>query len=189
VLDCCKLVLQLRQRRNAVLAAVRVPDALAAACAAAADRFVCAEQAYTSLSGEAAHNASAELLKGAFPDGVELGEAYALRGVLALERGRWARAAADANKAIQLAPQAARGYYLRGRMRLEAGNKDALADLAKATELSERKDALVLHWLAAALHKDGKKAEALAAQREAVKLSPNDTEIQEQLRELEKAGQ
>jgi len=189
ILDCCRLVLQLRQRRNAVLAGVRVPDALAAAYAEAADRFVCAEQAYTSMSGEGAHKASAELLKGAFPDGAELGEAYALRGLLALERGRWARAAADADKAIQLAPKAARGYYLRGRMRLEAGNKDALADLAKAAELSERKDALTLHWLAAALHKDGKKAEALAAQREAVKLRPNDAEMQEQLRELEKAGQ
>jgi tetratricopeptide (TPR) repeat protein/transglutaminase-like putative cysteine protease len=185
ILDCCKLVVQLQQRRNAVLAAVRVPDGLAAAYAEAADHFICAEQAY----GSKGASASEELLKGAFPDGVELGEAYALRGLLALERGRWARAAADAEKAIQLSPKAARGYYLRGRMRLEAGNKDALPDLAKAAELSERKDASILHWLAAALHKDGKNVEALAAQREAVKLRPNDAELEGQLRELEKSGQ
>jgi tetratricopeptide (TPR) repeat protein len=188
VLECCKLVLQLRQRRKTVLAGAPVLNGRAQAYEEAADCFVSAEHVYASRSGESRTGIDA-LLKGAFPEGVELGAAYALRGLLALERGRWTQAAADADKAIKLAPKEARGYYVRGRMRLEAGNKDALADLARAAELSERKEAPILHWLAAALHKEGKNAEALAAQREAVKLKPNDAELEEQLRELEKAGQ
>jgi len=42
-----------------------------------------------------------------------------------------------------LAPADARGYYVRGRVRLERGSKEALADLEKAADLSKRKDLLL----------------------------------------------
>jgi len=70
---------------------------------------------------------------------------------------------------------------------LERGGDKALADLEQAAKLSERKDAEVLHWLAAALAQAGRMEEALTTQREAVKLKPEDREMVEQLRELEKS--
>jgi hypothetical protein len=45
-----------------------------------------------------------------------------------------------------------------------------------------------LNSLAAALLRQHRKADALAAQKEAMKLRPHDPEMQEQLREIEKAG-
>jgi tetratricopeptide (TPR) repeat protein len=185
LLDACKLVLRLQQRRKSLLDAVRVPDGQVDAYDGAVEKLVCAEQAFADGRPFAQVE---ELLNGAFADKVELGSAHALRGLLALERGRLARAVANAEQAIKLSPKEARSYYVRGRARFETGGKEALADLAKAAELSERQDAFVLHWLAAALHKEGKAAEALAAQREAVKLKPGNAELEEQLRELEKAG-
>ncbi len=73
-------------------------------------------------------------------------------------------------------------------MRLERGDKEALADLAKAAELSARKDADVLHALADALFRAGRLKEALIAQRAAVQLKPKDAEMVEQLAAIEKAS-
>src|SRR5437763_1272843 len=79
-------------------------------------------------------------------DGIDLGPAYALRGLLNLERGRLLKALPDAERALTLAPREPGGYYVRGRVRLERGDATALADLTRAEELSEHKDGLILHW-------------------------------------------
>jgi tetratricopeptide (TPR) repeat protein/transglutaminase-like putative cysteine protease len=173
----------LEKRRQSLLALI--PAAKATTWRPAVEALVCAEQA--TADGRPAEQIET-LLNIAFRDGVELGPALALRAQLALEKGRLLRAAADADRAITLSPQEPRGYYARGRVRLERGEKTALADLAKAAELSARKDAFVLHWLAAAQYQAGQKAAALATQREAVKLRPKERELAEQLRDFEKDG-
>jgi tetratricopeptide (TPR) repeat protein/transglutaminase-like putative cysteine protease len=179
----CKRVDGLVERRQALLKEAHVPAGKEDAWRQAADHYVCADDARG--DGQPAERVEA-LLKGAFDDGVELGPADALRGLLALERGRLARALADADRAVRLAPEEARGYYVRGRVRLERGNGEAVADLEKAATLSRRQDAAVLHWLAAALSQAGRAEEALTVQREAVQRSPHDPELIEQLHELEK---
>jgi tetratricopeptide (TPR) repeat protein len=127
------------------------------------------------------------LLGGAFGTGVDFGPAYGLRGLLSLEQGRLGKALADADRATVLSPREARGYYVRGRVRLERLDREALADLTRAAELSGRKDGVILHWLAAAQFQAGQRDRALATQREAVKLRPQDPELTEQLREYERA--
>jgi tetratricopeptide (TPR) repeat protein len=175
----------LADRRKDVLKAAKVPADKEGLCAEAAAQFVCAEYAWR--EGRPAAEVEA-LLDAAFPEGVALGPAYGLRGLLALERGRLTKALADAEKAVALSPSEALGFLVRGRVRLERGSDGALADLTKAVELTGRRDATALHWLAAARSRAGQLAEALAAQREAVKLRPTDRELTEQLKELEGAG-
>jgi tetratricopeptide (TPR) repeat protein len=111
-----------------------------------------------------------------------------LRGLLALEQGLLRKAISEAERAVVLDPQCAVGYYVRGRVRLERGTNGALADLEKAVVLGERKDAVALNWLAAALFQAGRRTEAVAAQREAVKLKPGDEQLADQLREWETAS-
>ena len=84
-------------------------------------------------------------------------------------------------------PTEGRACLVRGRARLEQNNvTGALSDLRKATELSKREDPLVLHWFAAALLDAGRTKEAIETQRLATLLRPNDAELQEQLRRMEK---
>jgi tetratricopeptide (TPR) repeat protein len=175
-------VKDLARRSKALQTEARVPPGKEEAVRKASEQLACAEQAHA--DGRPAARVES-LLSGAFTGDVELGPACALRGLLALERGRLSRALADADKAVSLSPKEARGYYVRGRVRLERGAAGALADLEKAAELSGRKDAAVLHWLAAALGQAGRPEEALTAQREAVKLKPGDGELVEQLRRFE----
>jgi tetratricopeptide (TPR) repeat protein/transglutaminase-like putative cysteine protease len=178
------LVQKLVDRRQALLAAARLPLHKGEAWPRAADAFVCAEQGY----GEGRSTAEVEkLLAHAFEGEAELGPALALRALLALEKGRLTRALADADRATTLSPGEARGYYVRGRVRLERGDREGLADLTRAAELSGRKDAAILHWLATGLFQAGDAVEALAVQREAVRLRPQDAELAEQLREFERA--
>lgn len=150
----------------------------------AIDHFVCADHAY--VNGAAPERVEA-LLAGAFADGIEIGPACALRGLLALEKGRLTRALTDAERAVALSASEARGYYVRGRVRLERGEAAALADLTRAVGLTKRTDAFMMHWLATALFRAGKAQEALVMQRLAARLRPQDTEMQDQLKELEKA--
>jgi tetratricopeptide (TPR) repeat protein/transglutaminase-like putative cysteine protease len=177
LVDACE------KRRGIVLGAVKVPADKMAAWQTAAEAFVGAEFLYNEQQPAAQIQT---LLTGAFRDRVELGPAFALRGLLALEKGRVSRALADAERAVALSPQEARGYYVRGRARLERGDKEALADLTRAASLSQRKDAAMLHWLAASQFRAGQKKEALATQREAVEHKPDDAELKEQLDEFEK---
>jgi tetratricopeptide (TPR) repeat protein len=151
----------------------------------ALDALACAE----ALRAAGQPAASVEALLGrAFVPGVAVGPAYALRGRLALERGKLGLALADAEQAIRLCPRDAGGYYVRGRVRAERLALGALDDLGKAAELCGRKDADVLHALADALCRAGRLREALEAQRAAVKLKPADKEMADQLATLEKAA-
>ncbi len=178
----CDRAAALAKRRDQLVEAARVPPEKGAAWAAAADALVCAEQAHAESKPA---DFQERLLERAFRDAVELGPAFALRAQLWLEKGRLSKALADAERAVTLSPKEARGYYVRGRVSLERG-KDALADLARAADLSDRKDGAILHAYAAALFNAGQKAQAIAAQKEAVKLKPDDSELMEQLAEFEK---
>jgi tetratricopeptide (TPR) repeat protein/transglutaminase-like putative cysteine protease len=173
------------ERRAALLQGLGVSADRKDAARRAVEACLCAE--YAQEAGLPADRVEA-LLGAAFTGGVELGPAYGLRAVLALDRGRLGKALVDAEQAVALAPEGATGYYVRGRVRLERGNKEALADLEKAATLSGHKDALTLHWLAAALAQAGRSREAVAVQREAVQRRPGDPELAEQLKELEKGS-
>jgi tetratricopeptide (TPR) repeat protein len=180
----CERVRALAARRDAMLRAAAYPKAEAAAWRRAADALVCAEHLN---ENNGRPDEVWKLLTVAFTGDVKLGPAYALRGLLNLEKGRLTRALADAEQGVALSPGEGRGFYVRGRVRLERSDRAALADLTRAAELTGRHDAAVLHWLAAALFQAGKTAEALAVQREAVRLRPQDSELTEQLREFERA--
>jgi len=179
----CVAVKALAARREAILKAARPPEGQEAAWRRAAGAFVCAEHA-ANLGAQLPRVET--MLEAAFADGARLGPAFGFRSLAALEKGRLTKACADADQAIALSPDDARGYYVRGRIALERGSDKALSDLERAAKLSERKDAAVLHWLARALAQDGRKDEAIKTQREAVKLKPRDAEMSEQLQELEK---
>jgi tetratricopeptide (TPR) repeat protein len=180
----CALTAALVQRRESVRKGTEIPAGKAMVWNRAIDSFVCAE--YAASEGRPGSQVEA-LLQPALKEGVELGPAQALRGRLFLDRGRLGSALADAERAITRSPREALGYYVRGRVRLERDQDGALANLARAVELSGRTDAVLLHWLAAALEQAGRGDEALAAQRQAVQLRPHDPELADQLRRLEKA--
>jgi tetratricopeptide (TPR) repeat protein len=179
------LTKSLEQRRRDVITAAKIPAGKDDVCNEAAGRLVCAE--YACREGRPTTEIE-RLLEPALAGGVGLGPAYGLRGLLALEHGRLTRALIDAERAVALSPQEAPGYLVRGRVRLERGTDGAVADLTKAVDLSGHRDAMALHWLAAAQVRAGKRAEALVAQREAVRLRPGDRELTEQLKELEGTG-
>ncbi len=174
-------VVELARRRDVLLKAVgkKGDDGTAAL-----ERFVCAEAAWK--QGRPVTEVET-LLGKAFTAESPIGPAFALRGLLALERGKLSQAHGDAGRAVALSPREPLGYLVRGRVGLEREAPGALADLAKAVELSGHKDAFALHGLASALLRQGKRAEALAAQHEAVRLRPDDAELRVQLEELEKA--
>jgi Flp pilus assembly protein TadD len=75
---------------------------------------------------------------------------------------------------------------VRGRVGLERNSAGSLADLERAVELSGRKNADALSALAEAQLRAGRREQALATQREAVKLRPEDKELQAQLSLWEK---
>ncbi len=175
---------RLAERRKALLEALHVPPEKAYPWTVAIDAYLAADRAYR--QGASPQRVEA-LLAGAFGAGVDLGPAYALRGLLALERGRLSKALADAERAVALGPPEPRGFLVRGRVRLERLQRDALADLTRAAELSRRGDGVILHWLAAAQFQAGQRGQALQTQREAVRLRPGDTELAEQLRQFERA--
>jgi tetratricopeptide (TPR) repeat protein/transglutaminase-like putative cysteine protease len=185
LVQACQTTLNLVQRRKAILAEVNIPEGKQEQWNEAIDRFVCAEHA----RGIGRPAADVEtLLNGSFANGVELGAAYGLRGILGVEKGRLGRALDDANRAINLSPKEAFAHYVRGRVLLERSQPEALNDLKKAAELSNRKDAYILHWLASALQRQGEHAQALGTQKEAVQLKPKDPELLQQLEEFQKAG-
>lgn len=91
-------------------------------------------------------------------------------------------------RAVALAPNEPLGYQVRGRVQLERGSLGELADLQKAVELSRRQDAFALHWLAAVQFRHRRPDDALATQREAVRLRPQDKDLVQQLEEFERCG-
>jgi tetratricopeptide (TPR) repeat protein/transglutaminase-like putative cysteine protease len=180
------LVRKLDGRRAWLMADPRIPFARRGPWAEAIDAVLCAAWAHD--SGKPAAQVEA-LVSDALAACPEYGPAYALRALAHLERGRLTKALADADHAVRLDPWDATGYYVRGRVRLERGDKEALADLARAALLSKRGDGWILHWLAAAQFQAGQYDKALATQTEAAQLRPQEAEIVEQLREFEKAVQ
>jgi tetratricopeptide (TPR) repeat protein/transglutaminase-like putative cysteine protease len=181
----CELVAGLKERCETLHREVNVPAGREDAYSRAIQALVLAEHAH---AAGVADKAVAKTLAAVFAGGVELAPAYSLRGRLNLETGRLTKALADAERALALGKLDAGAYYVRGRVRFERGAPGALADLARAAELSRHKDPAVLQALAAALLREHRREDALATQREAVKLKPKDPEIQEQLREIERAG-
>jgi tetratricopeptide (TPR) repeat protein/transglutaminase-like putative cysteine protease len=148
----------------------------------ALDALVCAE--YALEKGEPRKEVEA-LLRKVFDAGVEAGPAYSLRALLALEQGRLSPALTDSGRALELGPAEARAFLVRGRVRLERQEAGALSDLEHAARLSNREDASILHWLAAAQFQAGQRSAALATQRSALQLRPDDPEMLQQLRRFE----
>ena len=146
------------------------------------DCFVCAEYLYS--LGRPAAEVQVLLMK-ALGERDELGEAFGLLGELLIERGQLTKALVVAEKAIKQSPQDARGWYVRGRVRVEREQKEALGDLRKSVELSGELNATMLHWLATALIRERQFDAARNAQMKAAKLRPDDAEIKAQLRQID----
>src|SRR5262249_24393982 len=178
----CSQLSALTLPRDKLARELEVPADKQPALTAALDACVCAE--WAQANGQPTDRVEM-LLRTALGKGVEVGPAYALRGWLALERGRLAKALADAEKALARRPPQARADLVGGRVRLERGAEGALVDLETAAALCQRQDAAVLHWLAAALFQAGRTQEALTTQRRAVELRRGDGEFAEQLRKFE----
>jgi tetratricopeptide (TPR) repeat protein len=151
----------------------------------AINHYLCADLAY---QNHAARDQVARLLGGSFVDGVDLGPALALRGLVYLEKGNLKAAFADAQRALQLKPVDGRAFYVRGRVRLERDEPGAVSDLERAATLSRREDGVILHWLAAALFEAGRPEDARIVQRRALELKPVDAELADQLRAFEKTS-
>src|SRR5262249_46602457 len=98
----CARVGGLGARRKARLPGLRPPANQKEQWRQAVNLCVCAEEAHD--AGQPAERVEA-LLAGCFTEGVELGTAFALRGQLALDRGRLARALVDAERAVSLSPK------------------------------------------------------------------------------------
>jgi tetratricopeptide (TPR) repeat protein len=175
---------ELRRRRTELGKDFPAPPGKEATWTAALDVLVCGEAALA--KGRPVKQV--ERLLAQLPEEIALGPVYALRGRLALERGKLSVALEAAEQAVALSPRYAGGYYVRGRVRLERQLAGARADLEKAAELSGQRDAEVLHYLAAALSREGHWPEAITAQRAAVKLKPKNAEMVNQLSRFEKAA-
>ncbi len=170
-------VRSLRERRDAMLGKLAPPAAQKVRWITAIDHLLCAEEARG--AGRPAAQVEALLAK-ADGEGVALGPVHGLRALLELERGRLRQAMAEAERAVALSPWDARGWYARGRVRLERIALGAVADLEKAAELSARKDAAVLQVLAEAQYLAGQLDRAKQTLREAIKLRPGDKILAEQ---------
>jgi tetratricopeptide (TPR) repeat protein/transglutaminase-like putative cysteine protease len=173
------------KRRGELSKLVRIPAGKEGLYRAALDALACAEDLYQRRQPAAQVE---RLLAPALAPGLEVGPAYGLRARLELERGKLARALADAEKALTLSPRDASGHYVRGRVRQERGQAGALGEMEKAAELSGRQDAGILHGLSECLAAAGRLEDALKAAREAVKLRSDDAELAEHLAALEKAA-
>jgi tetratricopeptide (TPR) repeat protein len=177
-----RTLLQGRQRLGKDLPAPRGKEK---EWALALDACACAEHAFSAGQPPARVE---QLLARALSGNLELGPALGLRARLALERGKLTAALADAERAVRAAPACPQAYLVRGRVRWERGTPGALEDLAKAAELSGRSDPAILQALAEALFQAGRAAEAIATQRDALKLKPRDQEMIDQLGRFEKAA-
>ena len=178
-----KDVALLTDRRARLLAQWDPPKDQQPAATRVLNRFLCAERGLEERWPRAQVESLATT---ASEEELAFAPLFALRGLLALEKGQVRKASADADAAIKLRADEPRAFLVRGRARLEQGNlTGALSDLRKATEFSKREDPIVLHWFAAALLEAGRTTEAVETQRLALLLRPNDVELQEQLRRME----
>jgi tetratricopeptide (TPR) repeat protein len=176
----------LAERRDLLLAAAPVSRPERSRWITALDCLVCAEEAHARGGSVAQMEA---LLNRAAGEKLPVGPVHALRGLLALERGRLIQALAEAEQALLLNPRDPRGWYVRGRARLERGTLGAVEDLRKAAALGGRKDVAVLRTLAEAQRQAGSPEQARETLSEALKLRPGDGELRELLRTWEREGQ
>jgi tetratricopeptide (TPR) repeat protein len=168
-------------RRKELNKLVTIPKDKASEYAAALDALAGAEEARRRGKPFEA------LLAKAFGKDVEVGPAYGLRARAELGRGRLGKALADAEKALELSPKDANGFYVRGKVRDERGKaKEGLADLLEAAELTNKGDADVMFALSEALARAGKKEAAIESAKVALALRPKDAEIEAHLAELQK---
>ncbi len=179
------LALQLMVRRATIWNSLKVPRKQAKEASRAVDILVCAELAHA----KGRTNRAIELLDKTDNHFAPLGPAKALRGLLALESGRLRQASKLAAQAICLSPKGSQGFYVRGRVRHEREQPEALNDLEKAAELSKRQDGRILHWLAAAQFDAGKVKEAIATQEEARRLLPGAPDVVGQLTTFRKQAE
>ncbi|MBI1830466.1 MAG: tetratricopeptide repeat protein, partial [Planctomycetes bacterium] len=184
VLALAKSVVALAEERDRIVAGWKTPNEKQTASARRiVGRFVCAERG---LAERWPTDHLERLVGSASSEGLAFAPAIALRAWLLAERGQLRKALAEADAALKLDPQNARAISVRGRVRLEQGNrKSAADDLSKATALSRRQDAGILHWYAAVLLDAGRLKEAADTQRIALTLRPNDPELREQLHRIE----
>jgi tetratricopeptide (TPR) repeat protein len=177
-------VKSLGTRRTALNPAVTPASADTDTQPTAVERAVCADALHSrGLWPERVDRLLDEAISGKTPVGSALG----LRALIRIQRGQLTAALRDAELAISLSPNDARGYHARGRVRCERAQDGGIQDLERAAQISEHGDAKILSDLASAYFTAGKKMEALAAQREAARLKPDDAEIRDQLREFEAA--
>lgn len=109
----------------------------------------------------------------------DIGPVLAFRGLLALERGQLGESLKLADQAVRASPGDWRGWYVRGRVRVERLALGGLADLEKAAELSGFRDADVLRSLAEAQHQSGHKEAAMKSLRKAMELRKDDKTLAE----------
>jgi tetratricopeptide (TPR) repeat protein len=178
-------VMALIERRNAIEQLVPSPAGLATNRRLAVDRLVCAECLFAAGAAPARVE---KILEPALASDLHLGMARSLRAVLALEQGRLDQAQADAEAALLQFPDDGQALYVRGRVRLERKEAGAVDDLRRAATACGFRDADKLHWLATALWRAGNLAEARIIQKQAVALKPDDAEMADSLRRLEKSS-
>lgn len=176
-------VQSLGQRREILRKSLPHDVAESGAGRAAADRVACAEALFD--EGRSADMVDRLLDPQVFSD-VPIGAALGLRAVISANRGRLGPALLDAERAIQLSPGQANGYRARGRVRLERNQPGAIEDLERAAELTGRGNADVLTELAYGYFTVGRTQDAMAAQREALKIKPTVVSYRNQLREFER---
>jgi tetratricopeptide (TPR) repeat protein len=179
--ECGRAIL----RRRAELAGqAAAPAGKSHEWAEAVDACACAEAEYAA----GAHAAAESLVESVLERDPVPPAALAVRGRIALDRGRLMRALADAERCLRTDSSCGTAYYVRGRVRLERGDSGALEDLRRAAELTGRTDAAVLSALAEALFAVGRREEAIDTQRQAVKLRPRDRQLAEELSRFENAA-
>ncbi|HZZ80843.1 MAG TPA: DUF3857 domain-containing protein [Gemmataceae bacterium] len=177
-------VKRLVAHRDRLLAAWKVEKAQQSTANRVVSRFVSADRG---LRERWPRSQIEALVAAAAAEKLDFGPLRSIQALLLLERGQVRAAIAEADAALKLQTDDTRGYLVRGRARLEQGNaKLALSDLRRAAEFSQREDAVILHWFAAALLETGHAKEAIETQRLALLLRPDDAELQAQLRRMEK---
>lgn len=158
---------ELLQRRDDLLNRIRFSKFTRSARMTQAGLVVCAEELL--LRGGSNEQVLA-LLREASEYNLSMGAIQALEATLLAKQGQLRKSLTLADEAIRLTPNDPRGWHVRGLIRLERGEKPALADLEKAVTLSERKDAVMLWDLGEALDEAGRSREAVAAFQEALQL-------------------
>jgi tetratricopeptide (TPR) repeat protein len=117
-----------------------------------------------------------------------------LAGNNSVEHGRYAQAAEHYRTALKICDSVSAAHNGLAWALLQSRDPNfrdparALAHAKTAARLTARKDPAVLDTLALAYHVSGKRKEALAALREALKLAPDNPELKKTLKEIEGDG-